>query len=211
IMKVRILIILFLLNCFLVTTHAQTLTDSDKKEIEQRIIEKVNDFVSYLPEIAAKSNKKKEERETASEYIAIALKLFIGEGEKYPYIDNAGNKRLHDEVTMQTTSRGKKNPPQPMVNYLNGLMALPYHKVKVDTCYAVRINKEIHEVGDGLYTATALFVQSFRAYRDNRLVLNDKDPKQVTVYIKREVINDYSGKSVYWVIKLGDIRVTSNY
>lgn len=210
-MKTRILFLAILLCLGTLCTQAQTITDKEREDIEQRIIEKINDFISYLPEIAAKSSRPMEERKLAQKYIEKALDLFIGKGYDYMYIDQAGNKRHHDAVKMQTTSGGIPNPPRYMRSYLPRLMALKYQKVEIDTCSAVRIDKHIHDAGNGQYTATASFIQSFRGWRDGRMFINDKDIKQVTVYIERKVVETPEGEDVFWIIRLGDIRITTDW
>ena len=210
-MKTKILYLVALLWLGTLGTQAQSISDNEREDIEQRIIEKINDFISYLPEIAAKSSRPMEERKLAQKYIEKALDLFIGMGYNYTYIDQAGNERIHDAVKMQTTSRGIPNPPRYMRSYLPRLMALKYQKVEIDTCSAVRIDKHIHDAGNGQYTATASFIQSFRGWRDGKLVINDKDIKQVTVYIERKVIETPEGEDVFWIIRLGDIRITTDW
>ncbi len=215
-MKTKVLLILMVFCAFVINAYAQSgyeLSQEERETIEQRVIEKINDFLSYLPEIAAKSDKSKEEKELALNYIDLALKLFIGEGKDYQYRDQAGVWRWHEAVKMQTTSRGRANRPQPMVRYLNKLMALPYQTVEVDTCSAVRINKKLHPTGDGRYTGSAVFIQAFRATRDGRLVVNDKDAKQVTIYVERKDIDlgPIGGIETVWIIKLGDIRITTSW
>jgi len=215
-MKVKTILLVFILNVCGLNMYAQSehgLSQDERETIEQRVIEKINDFLSYLPEIAAKSNKPQDEKLLALKYIDKALELFIGEGNDYAYKDQAGNKRWHEAVKMQTTSRGRANRPQPMKRYLKRLMALPYQDVEIDTCSAVRISTKLHEVGDGLYTGSAYFIQAFRATSDGRLVVNDKDAKQVTIYVKQvPVIADVHGKKEYtWIIKLGDIRITTQW
>lgn len=209
-MKRVFLLFAMTISCML-NMSAQSLSQDEINTIEQRIEEKVNDFISYLPEIAAKSDKSDEEKKTAKEYIKIALKLFIGEGEDYQYVDNSGTTRRHDAVKMQTTSRGVPNKPQPMKRYLNRLMALPYTKVEVDTVHAVRIDRHLFQTGENTFTATASFLQAFRSYRDGRLIINDKDVKQVTVYVTRVIIDVFGKSEVKWEIQLGDIKVTSKW
>lgn len=213
-MKTKTILLFFLCICNF-NGYAQNGYDISEKErisIEQRIIEKINDFLSYLPEIAAKSNKSQDEKQLALKYIDKALELFIGEGNDYQYQDQTGNWRWHDAVKMQTTSRGRANRPQPMKQYLKKMMALPYQKVEIDTCSAVRINKKLYPTGDGRYTGSAVFIQAFRATRDGRLVVNDKDAKQVTIYVERQVIDIIDGRTdIVWVIKLGDVRITTQW
>lgn len=188
------------------------LSEEDRIALEGNVEDRINDFLSYLPEIAAKSDKSMDERNLARQYIKLALAVFIGEGEKYPYIDNNGNERMHDAVKMQTTSNRIKNNPIPMKRYLNRLMGLPYQKVEIDTCEAVRINKKLHETSDGRYVGSAIFVQAFRAWKDGRLVIDDTDAKQVTIYVERIKLNENSSVDSYvWDVKLGDIRITTDW
>lgn len=211
VMRTRTLFLVILLCIGALCAQAQNLTDEEREVIEQRIKEKIDDFISYLPEIAAKSDRPMEEREYAQKYIGKALDLFMGKGYDYKYIDQDKNERMHDAVKMQTTSRGIPNPPHYMRSYLPRLMALKYQEVEIDTCSAVRIDKHIHHVGNGKYTATASFVQAFRGWREGRMVINDKDMKQVTVYIERRVVKGPDGEDVFWIIRLGDIRITTDW
>lgn len=205
------LIIAFFLCSLTYIAQAQEMTANEKTTLEQRIREQIDDFISYLPEIAGKSGKPQDEKKLALKYINSALELFIGKGDQYSYIDQNGNKRLHEAVKMQTTSRGVANRPKPMKRYLSGLINLPYQKVEVDKCSAVRINKHLYKISEGKYAATAVYLQAFRAWRDGKLIINDKDAKQVTVYVDKKVIDTPNGSKTYWEIQLGDIRITSDW
>lgn len=190
------------------------LSEDQKGEIEQAVRNKVNDFISYLPEIAATSKKSMEIRKEAKRYKALTLKLFIGEGEEYPYADARGNERMHAPVTMQTTSRGIINKPKRLTTYLDRLMALPYYRVEVDTCQAVKLTNNIHKIGENKWACTVYYIQAFKAYnRENGIIINDKDPKKVTVYITREeVFNPKTGiVNEFYVVQLGDICIYSDY
>lgn len=208
-------ILLSLALCLLgMNMQAQTvLSDEERIEIEQRVLEKIDDFISYLPEIAAKKNKSYDEQQLALKYIEKALELFIGGGEDYEYMDQAGNQRMHEAVKMQTTSRGRANKPQPMKRYLNRLMALPYEKVEIESCKAIRIDKHLHYVGNNRWSGSAVFMQVFRATQDGRFVVNDTDEKQVTFYVDQEEFEyGVNGeKQVVWTIKLGDMRIANKY
>ncbi len=215
IMKIKTFLLAFVCCFSVLGLYAQNgyeLSSDERETIEQRVIEKIDDFLSYLPEIAAKSNKSRAEKQLALKYIDKTLELFIGEGEDYQYRDQNKNWRWHEAVKMQTTSRGISNPPQPMKRYLRRLMALPYHTVEIDTCSAVRINKKLHPTGDGRYIGSAYFIQAFRATRDGRLIVNDKDAKQVTIYVESRVIEGPDGeREIVWIIKLGDVRVITDW
>ena len=108
------IILAFILCSLTFMVQAQEITESEKATLEQRVKEQIDDFISYLPEIAGKSGKPYQEKVLAQKYIKSALELFIGKGEQYPYIDQNGNKRLHEAVKMQTTSRGVPNRPKLM-------------------------------------------------------------------------------------------------
>ena len=209
----KILFLAFFLigNISVIAQNNFDLSADERETIEQRVIEKINDFLSYLPEIAAKSNKTQAEKQLALKYIDKTLELFIGEGNDYQFQDQSGIWRWHDAVKMQTTVRGRLRAPQPMKKYLNKLMALPYQKVEIDTCKAVRINKKLYRTGDGRYTGSAVFIQAFRATRDGKIVVDDKDAKQVTIYVERKVVETLAGKDIVWIIKLGDIRITTDW
>lgn len=200
-------------HCALAQDEA-TLSEAEKEEIAQDVKNSVDDFISYLPEIAAKSGKGAEAKRKAILYKKRALKLFIGEGEKYWMKDNNGNFREYDPVTMQTTSKGVKNRPKKLTLYLDRLMALPYHTVQVDTCSAVKLTKDFHKIGENRWTCTAYFIQAFRASNaEGKLIINDKDPKKVTVYIDREeIFNPETGEvKAYFNVQLGDICIYSDY
>lgn len=207
----RKIILAFFLCSLVSMVQAQEMTESEKATLEQRIREQIDDFISYLPEIAGKSSRPQKEKQLALKYINSALELFIGKGYAYPYIDQNGNNRTHEAVKMQTTSRGIANRPKLMKRYLSGLINLPYQKVEVDKCSAVRINKHLYKISEGRYAATAVYLQAFRAWRDGRLIINDKDAKQVTVYVDKKVIDTPNGSKTYWEIQLGDIRITSDW
>ena len=213
-MKTKELIFILFLSIFGINTQAQTiLSEEDRIQIEQRVIEKIDDFISYLPEIAAKKNKSNDEQQLALKYITKALELFIGGGDDYEYMDQAGNLRIHEAVKMQTTSRGRANKPQSMKRYLNRLMALPYEKVEVESCKAIRIDKHLHYIGNNRWSGSAVFMQVFRATQDGNYVVNDTDEKQVTIYVDREEYEyGVNGeKQVVWTIKLGDMRIANKY
>lgn len=74
-----IIMCMFYLNVF----AQNELSDDERVTIEQRVLEKIDDFISYLPEIAAKNNKSEDEKQLAQKYISKALDLFIGEGKEY--------------------------------------------------------------------------------------------------------------------------------
>lgn len=212
-MKTKMFIVAFLFLGSISAPAQNELSDDERATIEQRVLEKIDDFVSYLPSIAAKGNKPEAEKQLALGYIAKALDLFIGEGNAYQYKDANGNLRTHEPVKMQTTSRGRRNLPQPMKRYLKRLMALPYQKVEVSSCEAIRIDKHMYPIGNNRWAGNAVFMQVFRATSDGRMLVNDTDEKQVTFYVDREefATGPNGETSVVWTIKLGDMRIAQQY
>ena len=65
----RRIILAFFLCSFVYMAQAQEMTESEKATLEQRIREQIDDFISYLPEIAAKSDKSYKEKLLALKYI----------------------------------------------------------------------------------------------------------------------------------------------
>lgn len=97
-----------------------------------------------------------------------------------------------------------------MKRYLPSLMNLPYQKVEVDKCSAVRINKHLYKISEGRYAATAVYLQAFRAWRDGRLIIDDKDAKQVTVYVDKKVIETANGSKNLWEKHVQEVRILLN-
>lgn len=202
---------IFLLCLLSHDVHAQGCQDfevlsvDERATLEQRALEKVNDFISYIPEIAAKSKKLENEKKLAKYYLGLTLDLFIGKGEKFQYQDNAGVCRWHDEVKIQTISRKKVKRPKPITKYLKRLMSCPSTKVVVDSCNAIVINK-IHKLTDGQYLANADVMVISQDMRDGRYVIRKSD-HQVNIYIKPQMIDVFGQTETIWPVYLGDMRI----
>ena len=185
------------------------LSEDDHEVLEHKAVERINDFLSYLPEIAAKSNKSEDEKKLARKYIEHTLRLFIGGGERYQYQDNAGIWRWHDGVKVQTIARGRANTPKPIIQYLQQLMTLPYHKVVIDTCNTIVINK-IYKLDDGQYVANANVMVVSQNLQDGRLEIK-RSNLQMNIYIKPQIIDVCGQTETYWPTYLGDIRIKSEW
>lgn len=205
-----VFVLLFLLS---LGVHAQNshefekLSEDDRVVLEHKAVEKINDFLSYIPEISAKGNKSDDEKKLAKKYIGLTLGLFIGGGERYQYQDNAGIWRWHDGVKVQTIARGRANTPKPITQYLQRLMSLPYQIVTVDSCNTIVINK-IYKLDDGQYVANADVMIVSQNLQDGRLERKTSN-LQMNIYIKPQVI-DVCGQTVTILpTYLGDIRIKS--
>ncbi|MDE6653653.1 MAG: hypothetical protein K2K37_04625 [Muribaculaceae bacterium] len=196
-----------------IASESIKLSEKQRNEIANEVKYLITDFTSYLPEIAASSNKSIEKRKIAKRYKEKALKLFIGEGKPYPYLDINGNERMHAPVSIQITSDGK-NSSMPITRYLDRLMSLPYHTVKVDSCQAIWISDYIYKQDENKWISTAYFLQPFRAYdSEGYCIFNDYTPTKITVFFEREEVFDpRTGHiSTYETVRLGDISVHSDY
>ena len=207
----RYLIAIFGLLLFQQSVFAQqvTLSEEDKGELQIRVKQKIEDFQMHLGTIASKAGVSEASKDAAT---ASALELFIGHGKPYEYIDDYGNRRIHEPVTMQTSGRGgRRYPPKPMTRYLKNLRNLTYTKVVIEAADAVRVDN-IYETPDGKYEAIAYFCQKFCGYRDGILVFISVDEKKVKVYVEKETIPTPSGNDqVIWQVLLGDIYVVNTY
>ena len=196
----------------MLTGHAQKLTDDDFATLELRTLEKLDDFISFLPERAAKKNKSKDEQQLAQKYISKALEMFIGEGEDYECEDQAGTKRIHEAVKIQTTSRGRANRPQLMKHYLNRLTALPYQEIHIDSA-EVYIPERVSNLGNGLYACIFnVLLVNFSNNKD-RTSYYEKNLKKCKLYVKpvRYAIGPNEEEQILWHTKLGNIYVTNKY
>ena len=191
--------------------YAQELSPDEKLTLERCCLEKVDDFISYLPEIASKKYKSYDEQQLALRYVGKALELFIGCGEDYEYFDQTGTKRQHKAAQIQTFSHGRSNAPISVKRYLTRLINLPYQAIKIDTCYAFRMDSIIHSLGDGLFVATGTMVYVTRAVTGDGVSIHDENCIKISLYVRRE---DYTigpiGETVHvWSTgKLGDMKIS---
>ena len=185
------------------------LSEDERVALEQRAIGKIYDFLSYLPEIMAKSNKSVEEKKLAKRYIEHTLNLFIGGGKEYQFIDNLGVRRWHDKVIIQNISRGKARTPMPIDKYLERLMTMPCHKVTVDSCNAIVINK-IHKTTDDQYWANADVMVISQDLRDGRYVIK-KSEHQINININPQIIDINVQEDPIGPTFLGDIHIKSEW
>ena len=217
-MKTNSVLLIVVLFLFGLSSYAQNgngfqaqseLTDDERATIEQRVLEKIDDFISYLPEIAAKKNKSADEQQLAQKYISKALELFIGEGEDYESEDQTGNKRMHEAVKIQTISRGRANSPQPMKRYLNRLMRLPYQRIRVDSA-EVYVPEEAVLLEDLRYSCVFNVLLVKIINDEGNMSCGIRNLKKCRLYLspERYTIGPNGEEQTVWPVKLGNIYLS---
>lgn len=194
---------LFCLNA--IGVQAQEISSFDREIIEQRILEKVNDFISYIPEIAGKGTVAEEEKILGQKYIDKVLNLFLGGGKPFKYINENGITKRH--VVKITVSKGDKVKTLSLKKYLTRLLNESIEKVSFNRCAAIRIEEEPVIVDSIKYLAVAsvVFVQNDSI--NDKLYINDKKSPKIKAYVQRVVVMTPDGEDIFWIAKLGDISI----
>lgn len=207
---------LFFLLCFsgIVTNSvtAQELTSQEKKALEIRVKDKVDEYQYYLSQLADKRSTSTEVKNNA---YSLAIKLFIGECENYtihePYIENGAER--YREVTkpavrMETSSKYRSAKSRTLMKrYLDNLRNnRTYTQIEITDADVVRVDN-IYKVGDH-YECMAYFCQKYVGYRDNRIIYSDITTKKVRVHIQAIQVPKSDGSmETIWNALLGDIYV----
>lgn len=209
------LLIVSVLLLSLSTVQAQPvrLSEEEKSEIAERIIQKVVAFQDNLATIASRENSV----EVKDNSVKSTLELFIGKGEPYYYYEYEDEsllvKKYSTGVKMQTSSRsGKKNPPTLMKRYLERMKGmLSYSDIVIESADAVKVG-EIYRETDDRYITTATFCQHFVGYNEGGYeIYDDYTLKTVRVYIDKKEIVTPDGKEIIWIAQLGDMIVVETW
>lgn len=207
---------LFFLLCFsgIVTDSAtaQELTSQEKRALEIRVKDKVDEYQYYLSQLADKRSTSTEVKNNA---YSLAIKLFIGECENYtihePYIEN-GTERYREvtkpAVRMETSSKYRSAKSRTLMKrYLDNLRNnRTYTQIEITDADVVRVDN-IYKVGDH-YECMAYFCQKYVGYRDNRIIYSDITTKKVRVHIQAIQVPKSDGSmETIWNALLGDIYV----
>lgn len=182
------------------------LTEKDKKELQERVKMKVDEFQQYLSDIV--NTKLDTTRRQAS--IKSALALFIGKGEAYSIKNGYGEVERRNPVRMQLSSvNTSKTRWLRMTRYLknqyNNIHG--YGTVEMQSADVVRVDN-IYKVGDGCYQAVAYFCQRYAAKTKEGGSFAygpEVTSKKVIVYVN--AIETPVG--TVWDAKLGDVYVTA--
>lgn len=200
-------IIIFALCCLsTASVFAQNdLTEEDKKELQERVRIKVEEFQQYLSDIV---NTKLSDTQRQSS-IKSALALFIGKGEAYSVKNEYGEVEKRNPVRMQLSNvYNQRKRWLRMTRYLNNQYnnIHKYGTVEMQSADIVRVDN-IYKVGDGSYQAVAYFCQRYAAKTKDGMFIYGPEvtSKKVIVYIK--AIETPVG--TVWDAKLGDVYVTA--
>ena len=114
-----------------------------------------------------------------------------------------------DEVLVETTNGKTNEKSQTKIRqYLSHLALLNYKKVEM-TASAIKFVSKFHLAPDGKWHATAVIIQDFKGYRDDRQVYSDQTNKTFDIIVNTfEEVQD--GKTITkFDIFLGNISVTN--
>lgn len=188
------------------TAAAQQLSDTQKEQIHQRVVSKVNEFQNYVNRLADKAVASTTVKENAFRQ---ATNLFIGKCEQYTLKDENGVAETHPAVRMEVSSIRRSTKQRRLIKaYLRGLQQLRYQKVEIRASDAVRVS-EIERVGDH-YEAAAVFAQVMIGTTDRRVIYSDRTTKKIRVIIEPKQVHFPSGVTkTIWDILLADIYVLS--
>lgn len=208
--SIKFLFSTLILSFVAMNSWAQSgLTEGQKEQFRNRVKQKVEEFQDMLEKIVDNELRS----DIRKESVTNALKLFIGEGDPYDYVDESIDQRIHsDGVKMQTSSVNRSTTrTQKLKRYLyklynpqTGRSSMSYSKIVIESASAVRVDN-IQRVGDH-YECVAYFSQKFFGYRDGRIVYGDLTGKKIRCYITS--IDLPTGQQIFEA-KLGDIYVTS--
>ena len=102
---------------------AQRLTEAQKRTLERRVEDKVNEFQFYMAQLGDKESTSVTVKNNA---YGLALKLFIGEGEDYSIVRQNSRGEEYEEfkpaVRMETSSKYRSTKSRTKIKtYLNNL------------------------------------------------------------------------------------------
>lgn len=185
-----------------------TLTDDEKEQLKDRIVDKLEDFQYFLQTMADKRNS----HPVRTQAMQSNIKMFIGECEPYSVYNYwTGSEEMMPAVKMQTSSvnRSQKSS-QKMKNYFTKILNNRlYANIRIEQSDAIRIGN-IEAVGDGRYMAVAYICQKFIGYADNGSIrYGDVTEKKVKIHIDHQEIPTVNGIENLWDVKLGDMYVVS--
>lgn len=188
---------------------AQQLTEAQKRTLERRVRDKVDEFQFYMAQLGDKESTNTTVKNNA---YRLALKLFIGEGDDYSIVQWNSFGEMYEEfksaVCMQISSKYRSSPHSRYIkDYLNNLRNnRTYSQIEITAADAVRVDN-IYREGNH-YVCMAYFCQKYIGYRDGRPVYSDITTKRVKVYIQAIEIPKSDGTTeTIWNALLGDIYV----
>lgn len=190
------------------TGNAQTLSEDEKEQLRERILDKLEDFQCFLSTMADKNNS----ATVRQDALESNLNLFIGKCEPYSTYDIwTDREEQMPAVFMETSSVNRtQKSRQKMKNYFTKLMNnKAYANIQIEQSDAVRVG-EIQPVGNGKYVAIAYICQKFVGYSENGGVrYGDVTEKKVKIHIDHSSVRTAHGVEDIWDVKLGNMYVVS--
>lgn len=183
-------LLLFLLMSAPLCAQTQTALNEQVKRKVQEMVRQMNDYISYMA-------TPKKDKETRYFYKKQALNLFVGRG--YEYEEDGIEK---EGVLMEVSSVNRRKPRSRLTRtYFTGLINMSYQAVEIETtkCYEIQVSN-LKKIADNEYVCTCDFEQTFKGFRDGRLVYGDKVRKRIKCYV---TIDEIEGGVEYRVL-LGD-------
>lgn len=192
------------------------LSGEDFEKVATEIKKKVKDFQRSIGYLAGNEYDHKEKENIRKN----TLRLFIGEGERYPLAvpcRNGFDTTWHNAVVMgsaPTKNNKSLRKYEPMKDYLFRLISnsesqnYRYKKVVIEGAEVVTLDN-FRKIGNDSYIATAHYLQKFTGYRSADMVraaYTDYTAKTVTIFIDISSIEQHDGSvERYAIIKLGDV------
>ncbi len=204
----RMTIVVLVLLAVCGASYGQELTQEQKKALQVRVKNKVDEYQFYLGQLADKRSTSAEVKTNAYN---LAIKLFIGECENYEIYDpDLEHNVTKPAVRMEVSSKYRSSKSRTLMKrYLNNLRNnQTYDQIEITDADIVRVDN-IYRVGDH-YECVAYFCQKYIGYRDGRPVYSDVTTKKVRVYIQAiEIPRSDGSTETIWNALLGDIYVIS--
>lgn len=207
----KILLFLFL-ACIGTSAFSQStsdLTEDEKKQVELRIIDKLEDFQFHLGLMA---NKRKSQQVRTAAHKSNVL-LFIGKCEPYTVTNiSTGESEKKEAIQMETSSVSngrERKRSQPMKQYFINIMNnRTYSNIKIEQSKAVRVDN-FRKIADDKYEAVAHIHQYFTGYGGERnyVIYSDNTEKAVRILIDYHENRTSEGIDRIFDIKLGDMKV----
>lgn len=206
-MKNRIIIsclVLIFSNILLYSQTKVEISETEKKHLSERVLQKVEEFTKSLSNMVNESLSK----EVRTHHQQNILGLTMAKGEPYDIIiddqkhQSTGVKMVTSSVNRSVTkSQLLKKYLTRLYNPITGKPGMNYHSITIETADHVQV-ENIQREGDH-YVCNAIFYQYFRGKRGDGTSYIDYTAKRIKCYIIPTELPDGKGFDV----KLADISV----
>ncbi|MBC7902141.1 MAG: hypothetical protein H7Y27_01900, partial [Gemmatimonadaceae bacterium] len=160
-----------------------------KEEFAEKARQKTFQFTTYLKILCDKQAP----AEDVNKAINQSISLFVDEN-----------------AIVETSSNNRKERSRKKIRqYLAAVKFLKYDKIEIEWSNVSYVS-DIALAPDGNYYGTVTFEQTFRGFRDGKIVYEDVTTKDAHVIMKSYVKNVDGDQKKVWDILLSDIGVVSN-